>query len=70
MQEVAAVVNSTVSLRCDVTGNPAPSVSWLKDGLTLYSDSDHQILEDGKLLEVMVVTCCPEPQQPLNVNIY
>lgn len=56
MQDVAAVVNSTVSLRCDVTGNPAPSVSWLKDGLPLYNDLHHQILEDGKLLEVRVVT--------------
>ncbi|XP_056628956.1 hemicentin-1 isoform X2 [Triplophysa dalaica] len=55
MQDVGAVVNSTVSLRCDVTGNPTPSVSWLKDGLPLYSSPDHQILEDGKLLKILNV---------------
>ncbi|XP_016112004.1 hemicentin-1 [Sinocyclocheilus grahami] len=55
MQDVDAVVNSTISLRCDVTGNPTPSVSWLKDGLPLYSGPHHQILEDGKLLEILNV---------------
>uniref|UniRef100_A0A8C1LEB7 Hemicentin 2 n=1 Tax=Cyprinus carpio TaxID=7962 RepID=A0A8C1LEB7_CYPCA len=55
MQDVDAVVNSTISLRCDVTGNPTPSVSWLKDGLALYSSPHHQILEDGKLLEILNV---------------
>ncbi|RXN18375.1 hemicentin-2 isoform X1 [Labeo rohita] len=55
MQDVDAVVNSTISLRCDVTGNPTPSVSWLKDGLPLYSGPHHQILEDGKLLEILKV---------------
>ncbi|KTG07072.1 hypothetical protein cypCar_00042446, partial [Cyprinus carpio] len=55
MQDVEAVVNSTVSLRCDVTGNPTPSVSWLKDDLPLYSGPHHQILEDGKLLEILNV---------------
>lgn len=56
MQEVDAVVNTSVSLRCDVTGNPTPAVSWLKDGLPLYSGPHHQILEDGKLLEVMFMS--------------
>ncbi|XP_001920501.5 hemicentin-1 [Danio rerio] len=55
MQDVDTVVNSTVSLRCDVSGHPSPSVSWIKDGLPLYSDSRHNILEDGKLLEIVNV---------------
>ncbi|XP_051950032.1 hemicentin-1 [Xyrauchen texanus] len=55
MEDVSSVVNSTVSLRCDITGHPAPSVSWLKDGLPLYSGPHHQILEDGKLLEILNV---------------
>ncbi len=53
MQDMDAVVNSTISLRCDVTGNPTPAVSWLKDGLHIDSGPHHQILEDGKLLEVI-----------------
>ncbi len=55
MQDMDAVVNSTISLHCDVTGNPTPAVSWLKDGLPIDSGPHHQILEDGKLLEVMVI---------------
>ncbi|XP_036382492.1 hemicentin-1 [Megalops cyprinoides] len=55
MEEVTAVVNTSVQLRCEVSGNPAPAISWLKDGLPLYSSSHYQILEDGKLLEITSV---------------
>ncbi|XP_028851746.1 hemicentin-1 isoform X2 [Denticeps clupeoides] len=55
MEDVNAVVNSTVSLRCDVTGNPAPAVSWLRDGLPLFSGPNHQILEEGKELQIVSV---------------
>ena len=52
VEEVSAVVNSSVVLRCDATGNPPPAVSWLKDGRPLFGGQDHQILEDGAALEV------------------
>ncbi|XP_030621020.1 hemicentin-1 [Chanos chanos] len=55
MEEVGAVVNATVALRCDVTGMPTPAISWLRDGLPLISGPRHQILEDGRLLEILSV---------------
>ncbi|XP_035291447.1 hemicentin-1 [Anguilla anguilla] len=55
MEEVMAVVNSTVQLGCSVSGNPAPAISWLRDGLPLYSGPQLHILEDGKLLEIVSV---------------
>lgn len=52
MEEMGAVVNSTVVLHCDTTGHPAPVISWLKDGQPLHTDSQHHISEDGTQLQV------------------
>lgn len=52
MEEMGAVVNSTVVLHCDVTGHPAPAVSWLRDGQPVHTDSQHHISEDGTQLQV------------------
>lgn len=52
MEEIGAVVNSTVVLHCDTTGNPAPAISWLRDGQPLHTDSQHRITEDGTQLQV------------------
>lgn len=52
MEEMGAVVNSTVVLHCDVTGHPAPAVSWLKDRQPVQTDSQHHISEDGTQLQV------------------
>lgn len=49
MEEMGAVVNSTVVLHCDVTGHPVPLISWLKDGQPVHTDSQHHISEDGRL---------------------
>lgn len=55
MEEMGAVVNSTVVLHCEVTGHPAPAISWLKDGQPVYKDSQHHISSDGTQLQV---GCC------------
>lgn len=52
MEEMGAVVNSTVVLHCDATGHPAPVVSWLRDGQPIHTDSQHHISEDGTQLQV------------------
>lgn len=52
MEEMAAVVNSTVVLHCDVTGHPTPAVSWMKDGQPVQTDPQHQISKDGTQLHV------------------
>lgn len=52
MEEIGAVVNSTVVLHCDVIGHPAPVVSWLREGQPVHTDSQHHISEDGTQLQV------------------
>ncbi|KAM9391508.1 hemicentin-1 [Pholidichthys leucotaenia] len=55
MEEMEAVVNSTVVLHCDATGHPAPAVSWLRDGQPVHTDSQHHISEDGTQLQLLSV---------------
>ncbi|KAL2092656.1 hypothetical protein ACEWY4_012454 [Coilia grayii] len=55
VEEVSAVVNSSVVLQCDATGNPPPALSWLRDGRPLFGGPDHHILEDGAALELLSV---------------
>lgn len=52
MEEIGAVVNSTVVLHCDVIGHPAPVISWLREGQPVHMDSQHHISEDGTQLQV------------------
>lgn len=61
MEEIAAVVNSTVVLHCDVTGQPTPAVSWLRDGQPVQLDPQHQISKEGTQLQV-------SPIRPLERN--
>ncbi|XP_036069528.1 hemicentin-1 isoform X2 [Oryzias melastigma] len=55
MEEMGAVVNSTVVLHCEVTGHPAPVISWLKDGQPVHKDSQHHISSDGTQLQLRSV---------------
>ncbi|XP_061842088.1 hemicentin-1 [Nerophis lumbriciformis] len=52
MEEIGAVVNSTVVLHCDAAGHPSPDISWLRDGQPVDIDSDHLISEDGTQLQL------------------
>lgn len=52
LEEMGAVVNSTVVLHCDATGHPAPVISWLRDEQAVHTDSQHRISEDGTQLQV------------------
>uniref|UniRef100_A0A3B3DLS4 Uncharacterized protein n=1 Tax=Oryzias melastigma TaxID=30732 RepID=A0A3B3DLS4_ORYME len=56
MEEMGAVVNSTVVLHCEVTGHPAPVISWLKDGQPVHKDSQHHISSDGTQLQSVQVS--------------
>ncbi|XP_067083733.1 hemicentin-1 [Osmerus mordax] len=55
MEEVGAVVNTTVSLLCEVTGHPPPAVSWLRDGQPVRSDTHHLVSKDGTQLQILGV---------------
>ncbi|XP_028312888.1 hemicentin-1 [Gouania willdenowi] len=55
MEEMGAVVNSTVVLHCDASGHPAPVIAWLRDGQPVQTDSQHHISEDATQLQLLSV---------------
>ncbi|KAM9722140.1 hemicentin-2 isoform 3-T3 [Dama dama] len=52
VEEVTVNANSTVSLYCPALGNPAPTISWLQNGLPFSPSPRLQVLEDGRILQV------------------
>ena len=47
VEEVTVNASSTVSLQCPALGNPAPTISWLQNGLPFSSSPRRQVLDDG-----------------------
>lgn len=54
VEEVTVNASSTVSLQCPALGNPAPSISWLQNGLPFSPSARRQVLDDGQVLQVSV----------------
>ncbi|XP_063100238.1 hemicentin-2 isoform X2 [Cavia porcellus] len=52
VEEVTVNASSTVSLQCPALGNPAPTLSWLQNGLPFSPSPRLQVLEDGRVLQV------------------
>ncbi|XP_030626728.1 hemicentin-1 [Chanos chanos] len=49
---VSVVMNQPTNLVCDVTGSPAPVITWYKDGIPVIPSSNVQILQKGKTLRL------------------
>ncbi|NWV42606.1 HMCN1 protein, partial [Grantiella picta] len=49
----SVVVHHTVSLFCEVTGNPFPVISWSKDDIQVVESSALQIVHNGKILKLL-----------------
>ena len=47
---VTAASNTTVTIRCPVSGVPIPSVTWTKDGKQLNSGDNAAITSDNSLV--------------------
>ncbi|XP_078498867.1 hemicentin-1 [Lissotriton helveticus] len=52
MENVKVKEKHSVTLTCEVFGNPVPRIEWLKDGQPLPEDSDHQLLSRGRFLQI------------------
>ena len=48
-RDTAALVNSDVRLSCAAVGDPAPVVSWLKDGDAVIPSDYFQLVDGGSL---------------------
>ncbi|XP_071421021.1 hemicentin-1 [Pithys albifrons albifrons] len=49
----SVVVHHSVSLFCEVTGNPFPVISWYKEDVQVVESSSLQILHNGKILKLL-----------------
>ncbi|CAM9699604.1 unnamed protein product [Bubo scandiacus] len=54
-EEVAATINGTVRFKCEATGHPVPTVSWLWNDVPIVVGPRHQLLEGGTVLQVAAV---------------
>ncbi|XP_045905935.1 hemicentin-1 [Micropterus dolomieu] len=48
--EVSVVVNNVLELKCEATGIPTPSLTWLKDGRPLPQTDSLRLLRAGEVL--------------------
>ncbi|EMP38793.1 Hemicentin-1 [Chelonia mydas] len=52
LEDVKVKEKHSVTLTCEVIGNPVPQITWVKDGQPLTQDGDHQILSSGRFLQI------------------
>ncbi|XP_011246353.1 hemicentin-1 isoform X3 [Mus musculus] len=52
-ENVSVVEKSSVSLTCEASGIPLPSITWLKDGWPVNLGSSVKILSGGRMLRLM-----------------
>ncbi|XP_068104559.1 hemicentin-2 [Hyperolius riggenbachi] len=52
IQEVAVIYNQTAELLCEATGTPQPTITWLRNGQTLSTGDQYEVLQEGKRLQI------------------
>ncbi|OXB72513.1 UNVERIFIED_CONTAM: hypothetical protein H355_016382 [Colinus virginianus] len=51
-EDVKVKEKNSVTLTCEVIGNPVPQIIWIKDGQPLMEDKDHKFLSRGRFLQI------------------
>ncbi|XP_054077069.1 hemicentin-2 isoform X2 [Rissa tridactyla] len=54
-EEVIATINGTIHFKCEASGHPVPTVSWLWNNIPVVVSPQHQFLEGGMVLQVAAV---------------
>ncbi|XP_034265503.1 hemicentin-1 isoform X1 [Pantherophis guttatus] len=52
LEDVKVKEGHGITLTCEVTGNPIPEITWLKDGQTLLQDDGYQFMSSGRFLQI------------------
>ncbi|XP_034035488.1 hemicentin-1 [Thalassophryne amazonica] len=53
LEKVTVVVNNFVSLSCETTGFPPPTLSWLKDSSPIQPNANSLIMPGGRTLQIL-----------------
>eukprot|EP00079_Xenopus_tropicalis_P024320 XP_012816895.1 PREDICTED: hemicentin-1 [Xenopus tropicalis] len=84
-KDITSLVNETLEMDCTVavTGSPAPTISWLKDGHPIQEGTRYHFLTNGRTLKILYAqlmdtgryVCVVENpagsvQKSFNLNIY
>ncbi|ETE68709.1 Hemicentin-1, partial [Ophiophagus hannah] len=52
LEDVKVKEGHGITLTCEVTGNPIPEITWLKDGQTFLQDDGYQLMSSGRFLQI------------------
>ncbi|KAM4642152.1 hemicentin-1 [Discoglossus pictus] len=52
-EDITSLVNETVVMDCTVSGDPAPTITWKKDGHRITEGSRYRVISNGQSLQII-----------------
>lgn len=62
MSDIDASEGRTITLECEVTGNPKPEIQWFKGGKEIYPNIKYSISNDGDKYVLTINNASPDDQ--------